>query len=367
MEYNIGMSSRPEAEMCVQEATASLRKPKLILFFSPVEKFEEYSALIHQKFPESICMGATTMVAWSRGSADKRTLKVVGIESGIQCSAGVLEDIDRYPLKYADRVRKCVDEVKNTKNTICLEFTTALLCAEESVLTALNTVLSDENIPVFGGSAGDEGTAKATKVSLNGKVCERGCVFAIIHNEGGAIKVFRENIYSPKTGNILTATKVDSRTRTVFEYDNQPAAKVFARELGVSESQIKSYIDTNPVGRIVGNEMYITANCAVTPEKGMVYHARIYNNSKVMVLKPDNYREIIQKTVQRIKKEIPRPSFSIVCHCLARTILFEKEGYVSEYSGILDTTLGNYIGFSGYGEQYGTQHFNQTMTVAVFE
>lgn len=367
MEYNIGIGKSTNPETCVQEATAKFRKPKLILFFSAVENFERYTELIYQKFPESICMGATTIAAFSRDGADKTALKAVGIESGIKCSADVLEDVDKYPIRYVERVKRCVDEVRDTRNTICLEFTTALLCAEESVLATLNTVLLDKKIPVFGGTAGDAGTATGTKVSLNGRVREKSSVFAIIHNEGGAVKIFRENIYKPITGNVLTATKADGQKRTVYEYNNQPAVKVFAQELGVAESQVSNHFDTNPLGRIVGEELYITANCAMAGSQGITYHARVYNNSRILVLEPDNYREIVAQTMQKIKKEVPSPSFAIMCHCLARTLLFDGEGYLNEYAKTMGTVLGNYIGFSGYGEQYGEEHFNQTMTVAVFE
>lgn len=367
MEYNIGVGKNANPETCVQEATANFRKPKIILFFSQVENFDMYTELIYKKFPDSICMGATSIAMFSHNGAEKNVLKAVGIEKGIICSADVLEEVDKYPIKYVERVKRCVDEVGKTKNTMCLEFTTALLCAEESVLSALNSVLLDKGIPVFGGTAGDSGTATGTKVSLNGKVRERSSVFAIIHNEGGAIKIFRENIYKPVTGNVLTATKADGRTRTVYEYNNQPATKVFAKELGVPENEISKYFDTNPLGRVVGDELYITANCALAGHQGITYHARIYNNSKIMVLGPDSYQETISQTMDKIRNEIPKPSFSIMCHCLARTLLFDGNGYLTDYAKLMSSVLGNYIGFSGYGEQFGEQHFNQTMTVAVFE
>lgn len=367
MNYNIGVGTAKNPETCVQEATAQFRNPKLILFFSAVDSFDEYTKLIHEKFPNSICMGATSIAMFSNTGAEKNVLKAVAFESGIQCSADVLEDVDLYPIKYVERVKRCAEQVPSTKNTICLEFTTALLCAEESVLSTLNTILMDKNIPVFGGTAGDAGTATGTKVSLNGKVRERSAVFAIIHNESGAIKVFRENIYKPVTGNVLTATKADGFKRTVYEYNHQPATKVFASELGVPESQISNYFDTNPLGRIVGNELYITANCAKADHQGMTYHARIYNNSKIMVLGPQDYKTTIAETMDKIKREVPHPSFSIMCHCLARTLLFDGDGYLTEYAKTMGSVLGDYIGFSGYGEQYGEEHFNQTMTVAVFE
>lgn len=367
MEYNIGLSLNSNPELCVKEATAKFRKPKLILFFSPVANFKKYAALLYEKFPDSICMGMTSCAMFGKDGAQKNVLKTVGIERGITVSAGVLEDIDKYPIKYVERVKRCVDEVKNSKNTICLEFTTAMLFAEESVLATLNSVLIDKGIPVFGGTAGNDGSNAETMVSLNGKICERSTVFAIIHNEGGAVRIYRENIYKPMNGNVLTVTKADGHKRTVYEYNHQPAARVFARELGVAESQATKYFDTNPVGRVVGDEVYITANCALKENQGIVYHARVYNNSKLMVLEPDNYQEIIRQTMQKIKQEIPRPSFAIMCHCLARTLLFDGKRYLDEYARTMGTVLGDYIGFSGYGEQCGEENFNQTMEVVVFE
>ena len=164
MEYNIGVGRGTDLEASVQEATAKFRNPKLILFFSEVDVFDQYTELMHRKFPNCICMGATSIAMFSHTGADKSGIKAIGFESGIKCSAGVLEDVDKYPIKYVERVKRCVDAVGETRNTICLEFTTALLCAEESVLSALNTVLIDKGIPVFGGTAGDSGTATGTKV-----------------------------------------------------------------------------------------------------------------------------------------------------------------------------------------------------------
>jgi hypothetical protein len=367
MEHIIGRSYNGNPEQCVNEATSRFRNPKLIVFFSPVESFDAYTTLIHSKFPDCTCMGLSSIAMFCKDGADKKGLKVIAIESGIVCEADVLENVDKYPIKYVERVKRCVDKVGVTKNTICLEFTTAFLCAEESVLSTLNSILLEKNIQVFGGTAGNAADTTITKVSLNGKVYEKSTVFAIIHNESGAVRIFRENIYEPLTGNVLTATKVDTATRTVYEFDHQPAATVFARELGVPENQISKYFDTSPMGRVVGDDMFITANCALADRHGITYHARLYENAKVMVLKPSNYRDITAKTMSKIRSEIPRPSLSILCHCLARTLLFDGEGYLQEYARNMSDVLGDYIGFSGYGEQAGEHHFNQTMIAAVFE
>lgn len=367
MKYNVGKSMNLQAEACVEEVCRQFSNPKLILYYSQGEQFETYTKLLHNKYPESICMGATTLVNINQAGADKKGLMAVGIESGITCCADVLEDANKYPIKYVDRIERCVKEVGNIKDTLCLEFTTAFCCAEESVLSALNSVLLDKKIPIFGGTAGDDISSTTTLVGLNGKVYQNSAVFALIHNESGAIHFYRENIYKPVSGNTVTATKVDYLNRKVKEFDHKPAQTVYAKELGIPESQIQAHFDTNPMGRVFGDDLYITANCTQTADKGITYHARIYNNYKMTVLEPDDYKKVTQTTIEKIKREVPNHSFVIMCHCLARTLLYDGNGYLQEYVKKMGSVLGDYIGFSGYGEQLNRQHFNQTMTLAVFE
>lgn len=366
MNYKVGKSSKSDLNEAVSEATAGLASPKLILFFSDVLHFEEYTEKIRDKFKDSIILGSTTFAGFCKDGAYRDALLVMGIENGIECQADVLEEVNRYPLKYVDRVTGCVDKFRDVSNTVCFEISTALISCEELVLTTLNSVLEGKKIPVFGGSAGDHGRAEKTMVSFNGKVYENSCVFVIIKNLGGKIKFYRENIYKPTT-HYFTATKVDVRNRIVHEYDNKPAAKVTAEALNTTVKELPKYLDSYPLGRIIGSDMYITANQMVTKNDGMAYHARVYNNSKMVLLEPDDYKKVINETINKVKKEVPSPSLAIMVNCLARSILFEGDGFLNEFAKKMGGALGNYIGFAGYGEQLGEQHFNQTMVLAVFE
>lgn len=366
MNYKVGKSSKIDLNEAISEATYGLKSPKLILFFSDVEHFEKYNEEIKSKFQSSIILGSTTFAGFCKDGAYKDTLLVMGIEDGIECYADVLEEVDKYPLKYVDRVSECVSKLNNTANTICFEISSALISCEELVLSTLNSVLEEKNIPLFGGSSGDKGRAEKTMVSFNGKVYNNACAFVIIKNLGGRIKLYRENIYKP-TNNYFTATKVDVRNRIVYEYDNRPAAQVMAEALNTTVDNLPKYLDSYPLGRIIGSDMYITANQMVTANNGMAYHARVYNNSKMVLLEPDDYKTVINETIQTVKKEIPNPSLAIMVNCLARSMLFENDGYLNEFAKSMSNALGDYIGFAGYGEQLNEQHFNQTMVVAVFE
>lgn len=366
MNYKIARGFSTDIDTAIQEATSELRDPKLILFFSGVDEFSEYASRIKNKFPNAITMGATTFAAFCKEGAYKDTLMVLGFEAGIRCEASLLEEVDKYPLKYVDRVEKIADQYNNSENSICLEFSSALISCEELVLSTLYSVLSNKKIPVFGGSAGDRGRAEKSLISLNGQVYNNACVFVMIENLKGKIKVYRENIYKP-TKHYFKSTKVDVRKRIVYEYDNKPAAQVMADAMGVTIKELPKYLDSYPLGRIIGNEMYIVANNAIIDGDAMVYHARIYNNSQMVLLEPDDYQSVIKSTLAQVKRECPKPSLTLMVNCLARSILFEGDGYLNAFATQVGATVGNYVGFAGYGEQLNENHFNQTMILAVFE
>jgi len=366
MNYKVGKSSKSDLKEAISEATMGLESPKLILFFSDVKHFEVYAEKMKDKFKNSIILGSTTFAAFCRDGAYKDTLLVMGIEDGIECYADVLEEVDKYPLKYVDRVTDCINKFHDTTNTVCFEISTALISCEELVLSTLNSALAEKKIPLFGGSAGDHGRAEKTMISFNGRVYNNACAFVIIKNLGGKIRLYRENIYKPTT-HYFTATKVDVRNRIVYEYDNRPAAKVIVEALNTTIEDLPKYLDSYPLGRIIGDDMYITANQMVTKDNGMSYHARIYNNSKMVLLEPDDYRKVINETIEQVKKDVPNPSLAIMINCLARSMLFEKDGYLNEFAKKMSGALGDYVGFAGYGEQLKEQHFNQTMVLAVFE
>ena len=140
-----------------------------------------------------------------------------------------------------------------------------------------------------------------------------------------------------------------------------------AKELGIKETQLPQYLNQYPWGRLIGDEMYITANQHITKDKGISYYARVYKNAQMVLLEPDDYRKVMRNTFLEVKREIPNPSLTIMIHCFARSVLFEQENYLDEFTQVTSASLGSFIGFSGYGEQLKKQHFNQTMLIAVFE
>ena len=152
----------------------------------------------------------------------------------------------------------------------------------------------------------------------------------------------------------------------MYELNKRPCAEVLAESLNVPVSRLKDLFDTHPLGRTVGKDLYISANKNLIDNRAISYYSRIYKNASVVLLEPDNYREVLKSTITKIKNDFHHISCAIVVNCVARTMFFEQENFAEKFASELGQ-LGNYIGFASYGEQIDDYHFNQTMVVGVFE
>lgn len=368
--FGVGRN-KDDAKKCVEEAVGKFKNPKLILFFSGEKNFCEYAEIIHDMFPNSISLGCSVYRTWNSWGTDKDLLSVVAVEEGIICSAGVIEKADSFALSYADIVKDCMDEVKNTENTVCIEFTVPYKYAEEYAIMTLSSVLLKDEIPVIGGTAAntcaDTTVSDDAYVALNGKIYNDGCVFAIIHSINGRVLLYRENIYEPLTGTEFTVTKANNVTRTIITCDNIPAAHIYARELNIPTEEISHRFFHYPMGQCVGNDTYVTAVQSEGTHGSLKCHARVHESTKMMVMKEGDYKSITRRTIEDVKKDLSNPSLVLMFHCVARTILFEDNGYLNEYQKLLSDAFPNFTGLACLGEQLGTKNFNHTMMLAVFE
>lgn len=362
---------RGDPKRCVDEAVREFEAPKLILFSAGEAHFAEYAALLHERFPGAVSMGCTGYRAWGPWGTEKDVLNVMAVEDGVRCAAGVIARSDNFALESSDCVQDCVKQIGALDNTICVEFTMPYRNGEEFVLMALNSVLLRDEVPIVGGSAAntkvDTMSSQEAYLALNGKIHTDGAVFVLIHSEEGAIRCYKENIYEPLTGRELLVTKANIPNRTILAFDERPAAQVYAEELGVPVEQANDYVFHNPLGRRIGDETYITAVMGRSTNDVLACLARVHEGSKIMVLKEGDFRAITRETVRRAGSETADPSLVLMFNCIARTAIFEGNGYVDEYQKLLSEAFPDFICFDCLGEQTGTKHFNHTLMMVVFE
>lgn len=372
MDVFIKSSQSSDISEAVKEVTDGLESPKLLFFFAPTTTFKEISESFNNKYPKCQIIGVSSHCVYKNDKVFINSLSVTAFLDDIDVSAGFIPEITRYPLKYSPDIeislRKIPDYDKSNENIICLEYTTAYSYSEELVLQTLDTICSKYSIPIAGGTAGTNKTKKdfISYIYFQGQIYQEGCVYLFIKNNHGKIKIYKENIYKP-TEKEFIATSVNVTKRVVKEFDNTPAADVIMRALECDAQSLPEQLIEHPLGRYSDGEYYISAFGRIFEDNSLSWAARIYNNTKVSLLRLGDYKSTVAKTVETIKKEFSSPSLLFLIQCEIRVNIFEKENYLDTFGKEYGSNFPLVSGFSSHGEQINKMHLNQYLLVIVFE
>lgn len=364
-------STKKIQEDIIQDIFSQLDKaeanPKLIIFTAQDNVFAFFAKQLQQKYPDAVTIGSTSYIHTGPSGISKSGASVMAIYSGIEVSSGLIFEINKHPMNYHQHVRKALNELSSCDNTCCLEFSTAFSLGEEIVLDTFQSALEGKNITVFGSTAGAKSfNPEITLVALNGDVYVNTCVFCFIHNLEGRIFYYSENIFKP-TGKQFIASDVDCENRIVYSYNDRPAAIAISEASGVPVNELKDFLNVHPMGRMIGDKMFLTDMKHIEEDFGIAYHSRIYNRTKVFLMEVDDVEKIWEHSNVVIKNQIEKPSFVIMANCMGRSDIFEKTKMMDKFAETLTNNYGSFISVSGFGEQLDTEHFNRTMIFAVFE
>ncbi len=339
----------------LQEAVRGLQRPQMLLLMSNPEQFEQHVEELEKLFPQVPSIGCIGMCYSTR--VVEKGVGVVAFCDGVSASANVLEQVSTMPVKYIQRLQADVQQVHATqRDTVCIDF-----CAgnDACALTTIYTVLRPLGISLVGGT-GDGG-----RVSANGKVYHDAVAYALIKNQGGRVKAYKENIYHQMGDYRFIASGTDKANYIIGSLNGQPAKQVYQRILHVSEQEILTQTFKNPFGKINGDDTCIISIKEVNGNALACF--RQVNDSDVLImLELGDYRAIVKDTIQTIRRDFPRISAAFSVNCLFRYKLFSENGYMGEYLREM-SALNSHAGLVGYGEHYNSQFVNQSMSCVVFE
>ena len=339
----------------LQEAVQGLQNPQFIMLLSNTEQFEKHVAELEKLFPKIPSIGCIGM------SYDTKIVEkgvgIIAFTEGITAAANVLEEVSTMPVKYIERLQQDVKKVNAApKDTVCIDFCSG---NDACVLTTIYSVLGPENISLVGG------TGDAGKVSANGKVYQDAVAYALIKNNHGRVKAYKENIYHQMGNYYFIASKTDKANYIIGELNGRPAKQVYQDILHVTEKEITTQTFKNPFGKLNGNDTCIISIKEVSGNALTCF--RQVNDSDVLImLELGDYKEIVKETIQTIRNDFPHPSAVFSVNCLFRYLLFNDNNYMQEYLQEMGK-LGNHVGFVGYGEHYNNRFVNQSMTCVAFE
>lgn len=339
----------------LKEAVRGLERPQLIMLLSNSDQFEAHVKKLESLYPGVPSIGCIGMSYSSR--VVENGVGIIAFYDGITAAANVLEEVSAMPVKYIRRLEQDVKKVNGSQqDTICIDFCSG---NDACVLTTIHSVLKRRNISLVGG------TGDAGKISANGKVYEDAVAYAIVKNNGGKVKAYKENIYRQMGNYRFIASETDKSEYKLGELNGKSAKQVYQHILHVTEEEILTQTFKNPFGKLNGNDTCIISIKEVAGNALTCF--RQVNDSDVLILlELGDYKNIVKNTIQQIQHDFPKISAVFSVNCLFRYLLFTENQYMQEYLEQMQE-LGSHTGLVGYGEHYNNQFVNQSMTCVVFE
>ncbi|MDE7044645.1 MAG: FIST C-terminal domain-containing protein [Acetatifactor sp.] len=339
----------------LQEAVRGLSNPQFIMLLSNKEQFEAHVKKLEALYPHIPSIGCIGM-SYDAQIVEKG-VGVIAYYDGVTAVANVLEEVSVMPVKYIERLKQDVRRINSSKeDTVCIDFCTG---NDACVLTTIYSVLKHSKISLVGGT-GDGGM-----VSANGRIYQDAVVYALVKNNHGRVKTYKENIYHQMGNYRFIASGTDKANYKLGQLNGMSARQVYQDILHVTEKEIQTQTFKNPFGKINGDDTCIISIKEVSGNALTCF--RQVNDSDVLImLERGDYRAIVKDTIRMIKEDFPRISAVFSVNCLFRYLLFSDNHYMQEYLRDM-SALNNHAGLVGYGEHYNNRFVNQSMTCVVFE
>lgn len=340
----------------MSEAIKGISNPSALLFITNAENLEKHAQELEQAFPGIPSIGA---VGQSYGDAktNENGVTVIALSDGIKATANVLKELSVMPVKYIRNIENDIEQLNGkSENTVCFDFCTG---NDSRLVTTMYSVLGRKQISLVGG------TSNSTAVAMNGKIYEDACVYLMIKNEHGKVKVYKENIYKPMLQHRMIATKTEPKKYMINEIDGKSAEKIYCDFLGISKEEAKTQTFKNPMGRCYGDEVYLISIKQVI-NGSLECYRQITNMDTLVMMELDDYKQVVQNTLTTMQSDFSHISAILSVNCLFRYLFFHDEHYWDDYLKTM-CSISTHAGLVGMGEHYTNQHVNQTMCCVVFE
>ena len=338
----------------LSEATRGIHNPDLLIMMSNAKQFDKHVEELGKLFPGVPSIGCIGM-SYEKGVCTEG----VGVTAftGVTVATGALTSVSTMPAKDIKEYEEKMRSVKpGSKNTVCIDLCTG---NDAAVLSTVGTVLAKSGVQLVGGT-GDGG-----KVCANGQIYDDADVYAFVKNNGGKVKVYKENVYRPMDEFRFIASNTDRSKYYVGKLNGKSAKKVYMDSLGIPESAISEQTFKNPLGKMIGNDMCIISLKEVSGE-GLCCFRQVNDSDVLTLLEMRDIKEIVQDTIDKIRSDFSRVSGVYSINCVFRYLVFENNHMTDDYLKQMGS-LGSHCGLVGFGEHNNDQFVNQTMTCVVFE
>lgn len=360
-------STATEPEEAVGELVAGLQQPdaKAVIFFCSSEyDLEKLGEALGKGFdcPVIGCTSAGEINAVS-GYLKKGIVGVSLSSDEISVHPRLVYPLDSFGVPAAEQLAHDLRTALETapgfdgEKMFGLLLVDGLSMLEEQLIASIYNQLG--NVPVIGGSAGDDLHFREAKVYWDGRFLSNAAVFTLFETTL-PFKTFQTQHFEP-TETRLVITESDCATRTVMEINGGLAAEEYAKAVGIQVGELTPQVfAAYPVMLKIGGEYYVRSIQKANPDGSLTFYCAIDNGLVLTVAKGKALLENLKEHLEELHRDVPNVKLVLGCDCILRRLELEQKDLVGQAQEVLQGS--EFVGFSTYGEQFNGIHVNQTLT-----
>ena len=349
---------------------AAEAKASLASIFFCQERFEAEALVraIKERAPGLKYSGCSTAGEITpAGYNEGQIIAVLFPDDSFSAAAILIENVstcsmDDVVTKISDMRRELEEGIENdTSSIFSVLFIDGLSCAEEAFTSALYWSLN--NIPLIGGSAGDNLRFQETKLIMNGEVWTDTAIVIFMRSKI-PFRVFKTDNFVP-TSQKLVVTASDPDSRTVMELNAEPAAKAYAEAIGIDPNSLGPMsFASHPVVVRVGGDYYCRSIQKFNPDGSLSFFCAIDDGIVLTIAQPKGMVESTSEKLKEIDEELGGIDVVLGFDCVLRRLDAQNRQSFTALSALYKDY--HISGFCTYGEQFRSMHLNQTLTGIAF-
>jgi hypothetical protein len=358
-----GASLSPDPACAVQEIRQAIDQPGLaavILFCSPGYDLGRLGRELRDAFscPVIACTsaGQIGVNGYQRGGITGASLASNELEARSFLISPLSVCRER-AAEAAAQTQVRLDRLPSHRRTFGFLLVDGLALAEEGLAATLYQSLGD--VPIVGGSAGDDLKFERTAVYWDGEFLNDAAVFTVFETSLD-FAMLKIQHFRP-TARKLVTTAADPAARVVKEFNGFPAAEAYAELLGLSVEDLDDEVfSSNPVMLRIGSDFYVRSIAHRNPDLSLTFFCAIDEGLVLSVGEGVDPLAMLEEGFREAARSIRRPTLVIGCDCVLRRLELEQRRLSGPVGDFLASN--KVIGFSSYGEQFNAVHVNQTFT-----
>ena len=349
------------AHMCAGEEIGLL-----LVFAGATADPDAVAAALGRHFPDVPHIACSTAGEIGPEGYSEGSIVVVALPAcGFHVSTLAIEDLSM--IEFADILRR-VERARldhdaalpsgfENSGGFALSFIDGLSRREELFISAIHRALED--MPLLGGSTGDDMTFERTWCVADGRVLKDAGVLALVRTRH-EFSAFKHDNFEP-TDVRLVVTACDQEARTVQELNAAPAAREYADCIGVNPDQLDTMsFASHPVVVKVGGEYYCRSIGHTNEDGSLTFFCAVETGVVLTMSRSRHLVESARAAFKSVKRDVGGADFVLGFDCALRRLDAENRQLKRELSDVYREF--GVVGFNTYGEQFGAMHLNQTFT-----